>query len=316
MDVIDWLMDSDPAIRWQVLRDLLDASPDEVAAERARVAREGWGARLLGLQDADGRWDGGTYRPGWADESRPFFDAWTAMHFSLQQLHLYGVDPDDPAVRAAVARVREVEWGEEDGGGPIFAGTPEPCMSGVLLGYTVHFGEDGSRTLQSILDTQLPDGGWNCETDTKVSSFHSTICVLEGLLAWERAAATDDPRLAQATAARRGGEEYLLERRLLWRMSTGEFIDPRFTMPSYPTRWFYDVLRGLDHLRSARPEGDPRAADAIELLRAKRRADGRWAHENTHEGPIFFRMGEREGVSNRWVTLHALRVLRWADATR
>ena len=315
MTVIGWLLDGDPAIRWQVMRDLLDASPDEVAAERSRVVREGWGAQLLALQDADGLWDGGTYRPGWVDESKPFYDAWTATHFSLQTLRDYGVDPADPSVRTAIELVRgRVEWSEEDGGGPYFGGTSEPCMAGVLLGISVYFGQDAAATLTALLSSQLSDGGWNCQR-SPVGSFHSTICAVEGLLAWEQGADPDDPLLPTARAARLHGEEYLLERRLLRRRSTGELIDPRFTMLSYPVRWYYDALRVLEHFRLARPQGDSRMTDAVELVRTKPDADGRWRLENKHKGATPFYMDrEREGEPSRWVTLRALRVLRWADA--
>jgi hypothetical protein len=314
-DVIDYLLTGDPAIRWQVLADLGRASPEEVAAERARVAAEGWGARLLAEQDADGLWDGGVYRPGWADESRPFFDAWTATHFSLQQLVDFGVDPDDERVKAAVARVRQrVRW--DHAGEPYFDGETEPCINGVVLTIGAYVGEPTDPVLATVLDTQLPDGGWNCwdEDGTSPASFHSTICVLEGLLAYERSHEGTDAAAA-ASVARRRGEEYLLERRLLWRASDGELVDPRFAMLSYPTRWFYDVLRALDHFRLARPERDPRCAEAIEVLRRKRLPSGMWKLENPHEGPRLFDMeGEGEGFPSRWVTLRALRVMRWWDA--
>ncbi|QNO37870.1 hypothetical protein H4J02_02175 [Protaetiibacter sp. SSC-01] len=313
MDVTDWLLDSDPAIRHQVLRDLVGAHPDAVAAERARVAHEGWGSWLLERQDADGYWDGGTYRPRWAPEDRPFFSAWTATHFTVTLLRDLGVDPADPVVREAIARVAHgVAWEEEDGGLPYFELSLEPCIVGVLLSNTVYFGFDASRTLDRALEAQLADGGWNCATDSPVSSFHPTICVVEGLLAWEGAAAADDPRRPVVLAARIRGEEYLLERRLLRRRSTGGIADPRFTMTSFPTRWHYDVLRALEHFRLARPDGDERMREAVELVRGKADADGRWPLENEHDGSVWFDM-EREGEPSRWITLRALRVLRWWD---
>lgn len=311
MDVIDYLIDSDPAIRWQVLRDLTDASPEEVATERARVAAEGWGARLLALQAEDGLWDGGVYRPGWVDESRPMYDAWTATHFSLQQLVDFGADPADERVRRAVTRVREgVRW-DQDNAPRYFDGETEPCVNGVVLSNAAYFGESGDAVVRTLLAGQLADGGWNCwaEYGATTSSLHSTICVLEGLLAWEQATGgTEVSRTARLAA-----EEYLLARRLFLRRSTGAVIDPRFTMASYPVRWYYDVLRGLDYLRRARPEGDPRCAEALELLRSQRDANGLWRLGNTHEGPTPFAMeGESEGFPSRWVTLRVLRVLRWA----
>ncbi|HKT55851.1 MAG TPA: hypothetical protein VJR25_03685 [Microbacterium sp.] len=311
MDVMAYLLDTDPAIRWQVKQDLLDAPPEEVAAERARVAAEGWGARLLAEQSDDGLWDGGVYRPGWADESRPMYDAWTATHFSLQQLADFGADPADPRVQEAVARVRgNVNW--DHAGEPYFDGEAEPCINGVVLALAAYFGEPGDAVVRTILSSQLPDGGWNCwaEYGAEVSSVHGTICVLEGLLAWEQTTGGTDA----SRAARLAAEEYLLERSLFRRRSTGHVMDPRFTMTSYPVRWFYDVLRGLEYMRRARPAGEPRCDEAVELLRGKRDADGLWPLENTHEGPTPFGMdGEMEGFPSRWVTLRALRVLRWAD---
>ena len=189
MTVLEWLLDADPAIRWQVLRDLAGAGPDRVAAERARVATEGWGAQLLELQGADGRWDGGTYRPGWVDEAKPFFDAWTATHFSLQALRELGLDPQAPEARAAVARVRaNVRW--EANGAPYFDGETEPCINGIALANGAYFGEAVDAIARRLVADQLADGGWNCWADfgATVSSFHSTICAVEGLLAHERAA--------------------------------------------------------------------------------------------------------------------------------
>lgn len=310
-EVIAYLLEGDPAIRWQTLRDLTGASADEVAAERARVAHEGWAAKLLALQADDGRWDAGTYRPGWAQEERPFFDAWTATHFSLQQLVDFGVEPDDPVLRVAIERVRDgVRW--EHAGQPYFDGEVEPCINGMALRAAAYFGQNGSRITETLLSGQLPDGGWNCwdEDGTSPSSFHSTICAIEGLWAWEQVSGSP-----AVTAARTRGEDYLLERALLRRKSDGTLIDPRFTMPSYPVRWFYDVLRALDHFRQTRMPDDSRFAEAVGLLRAKRLPTGLWNLELAHEGPTLFAFErEGEGFPSRWVTLRALRVLTWADA--
>jgi len=310
-EAVDYLLSGDPAIRWQTLRDLVDADDEVVAGERARVATEGWGARLLAEQSADGRWDSGVYRPGWVPEERPMFDAWSATHFSLQQLVDFGVDPADPVVAAAIDRVEaQVRWEHDDE--PYFDGETEPCINGVALTVAAYFGRDGSRIVATLLDGQLPDGGWNCwdEDGTSTASLHSTICALEGLRDAYRAG-NADPRLPGALAR---GEEVLLERRLLFRKTDGTLIDPRFAMTSYPVRWFYDALRALDYFRRADLR-DERLSGAIELLRAKRLPDGRFRYENRHEGPVLFELaGESEGAPSRWVTLRALRVLRWWDA--
>ncbi|GAA5039272.1 hypothetical protein ACFQRL_02670 [Microbacterium fluvii] len=307
--VIEYLLQGDPSIRWQVMRDLLDAPPAEVAAERARVATEGWGGRMLAEQADDGRWDGGTYRPGWADETRPFFDAWSATHFSLQALWEYGLDPHSPEARRAIGLVRDnVRW--EHDGEPYFDGEVEPCINGIAMAVGAYFGEPVEKIVETTLAQQLSDGGWNCwAPESEVGSFHSTICVLEGLREQEAATGGADA----SRAARAAGEEYLLERRLFRRRSTGEVADPRMTMLSFPVRWFYDILRGLDHFRVV-DRRDERLEEAIGMLRAKADGTGMFAYENCHEGPRLFAMEqEGEGFPSRWVTLRALRVLRWWD---
>jgi hypothetical protein len=141
------------------------------------------------------------------------------------------------------------------------------------------------------------------------SSFHSTICVLEGLLEYET---TRGPR-SNVTAARLRGQEYLVERRLFRSLSTGRVINPAWTAISFPTRWHYDILWGLDYLRraGAAPEDD-RIAEALDLVASKQDSLGRWPLENPHAGPVYFEMEGPAGAPSRWNTLRALRVLRWA----
>jgi hypothetical protein len=312
MELMEWLLDSDPAIRWQVMRDLAGEQTDVVIAERARVAAEGWGAQLLALQDPDGKWDGGTYRPGWVDESKPFFDAWTATHFSLELLRDFGLDPDSPEARKALSLVRDnVRWDVNDA--PYFEGETEPCINGLALANGAYFGEAVDGIVDILMNGQLKDGGWNCWADygAKVSSFNTTICVLEGLAAWERAGGSSD----EVAAARASGEEYLLERGLLRTRSTGQIIDQRFTMFSSPAYWYYDVLRGLDYFRSTGAAFDDRCTEAIELVDSKRDAEGRWPLENTHQGPTHLEMEGPDGFPSRWNTLRAMRVLNWAEST-
>jgi hypothetical protein len=311
LTVIDWLLDADPAIRWQVLRDLTDATPGEVAAERARVASEGWGARLLALQGPDGQWDGGTYRPVWVDESKPFFDAWTATTFSLLLLRDFGPDPGDRAVQRAVGLVRDnARW--QATGERFFEGETEPCINGSATALGASFGQDVDGIVDRLLAGQLEDGGWNCWAafGARVSSFNTTICVLEGLLAWEQAGGSS----SDVVAARQRGDAYLLERGLMRRRSNGRIVDPRFTMFSFPTRWYYDVLRGLDYLRVAGQPPDQRCGEAIALVADRRDEDGYWPLENTHMGPTHFEMEGPDGFPSRWNTLRAMRVLRWAGA--
>ena len=311
METIDWLLDSDPAIRWQVMRDLTDASPAAVAAERARVATEGWGARLLALQGEDGQWAGGACFPaeGWGrgdEEGQP----WTSTLPTLQLLHDFGIDPRSDRVRRAVALIRDhCRW--EHAGQAFFSGEVEPCINGRTVALGTYFGQDVDGVVVRLLGEQLEDGGWNCEAENGFvrSSFHTTICVLEGLLEYERAAGSA-PEIA---AARRRSEEYLLERKLMRRKSTGEIVNPAWLQFSFPTRWQYDVLRALDYFRSAGDAPDLRMDEAIDLLRSKRQPDGMWLLENTHPGKVHFALEDGDGRPSRWNTLRALRVLRWYE---
>ncbi len=308
--VIAWLLDSDPAIRWQALRDLVHAPSDVIAAERARVANEGWGARLLALQGDDGQWAGGAWCPGknyeWreTDPGQP----WISTLPTLQLLHDFGVDPNDDRVRRAIAQVRDhCRW--EHAGQPFFSGEVEPCINGRAVTLGTYFGLDMSAVLTRLLGEQLADGGWNCEAErgSVRSSFATTINVLEGLLAHERATGGS----AESIAVRRRGEEYLLERKLARRKSTGEIVSPAWLQFSFPPRWQYDVLRALDYFRSAGDAPDPRMAEAIALLRSRQQPDGTWLLENTHPGQVHFALEDGDGRPSRWNTLRALRVLSW-----
>ncbi len=311
--VTEWLLDSDPSIRWQVLRDILNEPADVVAAERSRVATEGWGARLLALQDADGQWDGGTYFPSWAQTVEDFDAGWTATAFTLLLLRDLGLDPESSEARRAISLVREnSKW--EHAGQDFFSGEVEPCINGAVVALGSYFGEDVQDVVGRLLDEQLRDGGWNCEAEygSRRSSFDSTVCVLEGLLEFERRTGGSP----DVTAARRIAEEYLLERRMFRRLSTGEIVDEAYTLFSFPTRWHYDILRGLDYLRSAGVAPDERCAEAIDLVEKKRGHDGRWLLENTHAGAVHFTMEEGDGKPSRWNTLRATRVLDWYESAR
>lgn len=309
MNVLDWLLDSDPAIRWQVLRDLADAPAELHAAERARVANEGWGARLLALQGEDGQWESGALFPKSWDRSVKG-QPWTATAYSLVALQEFGVDPKNEKVRAAVARVREhCRW--EHAGQPFFSGEVEPCINGMTVVLGTYFGQNVDDVVARLVGEQLEDGGWNCQAENGSvrSSFHTTIRVLEGLLAHERATGGS----TESIAARRRGEEYLLERKLFRRKSTGEVVDGAWLEFSYPTRWHYDVLRGLEYFRAVGDRPDPRTNEAMDLLRSKQQADGTWLLENTHPGVIHFPFDDGDGRPSRWNTLRAMRVLRWSN---
>jgi len=296
--VIDWLLDADPSIRWQAMRDLLDEPNDVIAAERSRVVMEGWGAQLLDRQRPDGQWGDGVGTPFW----------WSNM-YTLVWLRDLGVDPASPRVLAAIGRVRErVTWGPEFGKSPFFEGEVEPCINGRVVALGAYFGARSDRLVDRLLGEQLADGGWNCQAPSRSvrSSFHSTICVLEGLLAFEAAFGVS----TLLTNARKRGEEYLLERRLLRRMSTGEIIDQTWTQLAFPPLWHYDVLRALDYLCAAGVLRDPRLEEATAIVRERRRRDGRWLLDVRHRKTLYEELAGEVGAPNRWITLRARRVLR------
>jgi hypothetical protein len=299
-----WLLDSDPSIRWQVMRDLGGEANDAVAAERSRIASEGWGAKLLDRQRPDGKWGDGTSEPQWA----------STLH-TLLLLRVMGLDPGSARTQAMVRVVRDrVTWGPEFGDSPFFEGEVEPCINGGTLALGSYFGESSDRLVDRLLGEQLKDGGWNCEAErgSVRSSFHTTICVLEGLLEYEKAKGAN----AAVTNARARAHEYLLERRMFRRRSTGQVIDPSWTRFCFPTTWHYDVLRGLDYLRGAGVERDKRVAEAIGLVLKRQHQNGRWPLHKPHPDPIHLDMEGGQGKPSRWNTLRALRVLSWWSRVR
>lgn len=314
---MDWLLGSDPSLRWQVLQDLAGAPKSEVAAERERVANCGLGARLLGMQGADGTWAGAAWNPG-VDST---------MHV-LVLLREFGLLPESPEAARAVGLVRShVTW---RGSGPdevadnrFFEGEVEPCINGQVALAGAYFAVDVEPLVRRLVGEQLEDGGWNCEAEygSTRSSFNTTICVLEALLEYEE-------RFGPApavTVARQRGEEYLLARRLMRRLSTGEVIThdrkqpasppggpPAWTQFAFPCWWHYDILRALDYLRRAHATPDSRAGEAIEAVVSRRDAHGRWPLDLMHRGRMPLDLGETPGEPSRWNTLRALRVVKWA----
>jgi hypothetical protein len=293
--VTRWLLDGDPAIRWQVMRDLTHEPDDVVAVERSRVANEGWGRSLLERQATEGWWN--------ADDR-----GWMITMDALALLREMGVDPSGDAAARAISRVKaNLRW-ETLGNRSYFDGETEPCINGAILAFGSYFGERCDRIVDRLLGEQLADGGWNCEAPPSTrSSFNSTIRVLEGLLEYERRWGAS----AAVSGARRKGHEYLLERRMFRRLRTGEIVDRKWTRFAFPTMWHYDVLRGLDYLRSAGLEPDERAAEAIGIVEARRHQNGRWPMNHLHADRLGFQLETEIGRASRWNTLRATRVLRW-----
>jgi hypothetical protein len=313
--VLDWLLDSDPALRWQVERDLAGAPPEVWQATRARVATEGFGAALLSKQDADGQWAGGAFFPaGFFDspEAKAPGQPWVATTWALKDLREWGLDP---AVLAGTAEklAANSRWEYDDL--PYWGGEVDVCINSYTLAAGAWLGADVSALAEWFPAHRLADGGWNCEAeegDSVRSSFHSTLNAVRGMLAYEQLTGDTDLR-----DARHGGEEYLLERHLMNRLTTGEPVGEFVTRFVFPNRHRYSALAALDHFREVSlVEGtapDPRLADAIEVVRAAQQPDGTWLQTTPLAGRTWFDVDVPEGEPSRWLTLIATRVLIWWD---
>jgi hypothetical protein len=312
--VIRWLLGGDPAIRWQVLRDLTGASQGTVARERARVARDGWGARLLARQGPGGTWGGGK-----SSDRGLYSPKWTSTTYTLLLLRDCGLPAGNRQARRGCKLL--LDGGLQPDGG-INYGTwakwtrrGETCVSGMVLSILSAFAYDDDRletVVGHLLGEQMPDGGWNCQRSEGAThaSVHTTISVLEGLRLYELHRGR---RLRAVREAQQRGREFLLVHRLFRSHRTGAVIKPLFTRFAFPPRWHYDVLRALDYFQSVDAPRDDRLAEAIDLVRQARREDGRWPLHHAYKGKTYFQM-ERVGAPSRWNTLRALRVLRWWDA--
>ncbi len=299
------------------MRDLLDVPESEWRTERAKVETEGWGARLLSCQDEDGQWAGGSFLPAdfdpreWRERGQP----WTATTFSLSQLREFGLDSSSDRARRTVELIgAHSRW--DEGGQPYWEGEVEECINGRTVADGAYFGIDVSSIVDRLVAERLDDGGWNCEriNGSVRSSFHSTINVLEGLLEYERA--TGGTR--ESREARKSGEEYLLERSLFRRLSTGEPAHERFLLLLHPNRWHYDVLRALDYFRSSAmltgADLDAQLGEAVDHLCSRRLEDGAWPLDWSPSGRVWFDVDDGQGKPSRWVTLRAMRVLRWWES--
>jgi hypothetical protein len=288
--------------------DLTGEAPNAIAAERSRVASEGWGAQLLACQSPAGNW-GGSPR-GWRDDLAKEDRGLLITLYSLVVLRDLGLDPRSDAARKMIDRVDKRLVFQRLNNRPYLHGETEPCINGRILGIGSYFKEPYDALANQLLGEQLEDGGWNCEAPkSRRSSFHTTICVLEGLLEYERAGR----KSAAVTQARKRAENYLLERRLFRSLRTGEVIDKRWLRFSFPTFWHYDVLRGLDYLRNAGNKPDRRVREAIEIVKERRHQNGRWPLNLLHPEYVPLEMESGVGSASRWNTLRALRVLRWYE---
>jgi hypothetical protein len=317
VELLTWLRDSDPALRWQVESDLLREPPEVWEATRAKVATEGFGARLLSHQDPDGQWAGGAYFPGDAAPETETGQPWTATTWTLNALREWGLDPAVLRERRTAELLAEhCRW--EYDNLPYWGGEVDCCINAWTVANGLWLGADVTGIVDWFVEHRLPDGGWNCswvEGSTR-SSFHSTLNSLTGLLAYDVATGGTPA----TRAARHAGEEYLLERALFRRLSTGEPVAPWVDRFTYPFRWRYNVLVAADYFRQATTfDGtppDPRMSDAIEMIRAARRPDGTWHQGAALPGRVWFDVDVPEGEPSKWLTFHGTRVLAWWDAAR
>ncbi len=278
------------------MRDLTDENPDVIANERSRVATKGWGAKLLARQSPSGKWGGAKENVGLL-----------ITFYTLIVLMDLGLDPASKQAKKMVSRVEKLRF-KWHSNRPFFHGETEPCINGRILALGAYFKEPDDELAGQLLSEQLEDGGWNCEAPKSCrSSFHTTICVLEGLLAYERSGR----KSAAVAKARKRGEEYLLERRLFRSLRTDEVIDKRWLRFSFPPFWHYDVLRGLDYFRNTGATRDERLSEAMEIMIQRRHQNGRWPLNLLHPEYIPLKMEAEVGRASRWNTLRALRVLRW-----
>ncbi|RSN21261.1 squalene cyclase [Amycolatopsis sp. WAC 04169] len=310
--MIPWLLDSDPALRWQVERDLAHEPPEVWEATRARIETEGFGARLLAHQDPDGQWAGGAFFPAGftgQEDGQP----WTATTWSLNTLREWGMDAG--VLRGTAELLAEnSRWEYDDL--PYWGGEVDCCINAWTLANGLWLGADVTSLASWFPEHQQPDGGWNCEwvSGSRRSSVHSTLNSLKGLLAFDIATGGT----SASHASRHSGEEYLLERGLFRRLSTGSVIAPWTTVFAYPFRWFYDVLNAADYFREAALHDgtapDPRMAEAVELIRAARQPDGTWLQAHRHSGRVWFEVDVAAGEPSKWLTLYGTRVLNWWDS--
>lgn len=315
----EWLLDSDPALKWQVERDLL-CLPEEVwSATRELTNATGFGARLLELQDVDGQWAGGAYFPGRAEPRALTVDSeekgqpYIATTWTLNALREWGVSAEtlgDTADRLAA----NSRWEYDDL--PYWGGEVDCCINAFTLCNGAWLGVNVAKNADWFLETQLADGGWNCdwvEGATK-SSFHSTLNALIGLLEYQQRMGADE----RITSARKRAEEYLLARQLMFKLSDGSEVGPWLRDLAYPFRWNYSVIRALNYFRDSAlfsgDKADARLTAAAEFLASKANEHGRWVTNDRIPGSVWFYVDAPVGQESKWLTFFALRALTWWKA--
>lgn len=298
--ILEWLLDGDVSIQYQVHRDLLD---DEKPDLQTRIATEGWGVRFLQARNEHGHWGRGFYLP-----------KWISSHYTLLDLSHLGLSPGHPNALETIGLILDEHKAANGSVNPHRSmERSDVCVNGMFLIYACYFGVD-EEPLHSIIDyviaQQMPDGGFNCQLEhggAVHSSLHSTISVLEGIQEYIANGYTYRQAELERIAAQ--SREFILQHQLFRSDRTGEIIDKRMLMLSYPSRWKYDILRALEYFRAAGISYDPRMQPALDVLIKKQRKDGRWPVQAKHPGKTHFDM-EQTGKPSRWNTLRASRVLK------
>ena len=304
-NLVEWLLIGDPAIRWQVMQDLLSLSPELVYDERKKVGTTGWGLELLSHQGNDGQWGKGIYNP-----------KWTSTTYTLLLLRQLGLLPGNSQALLGCEQFYFCGF-EADGGINLFKNInySEICINGMilcLLSYFQHPDERIHRIADFLLHEQMPDGGWNCQKNKGAthSSFNTTISVLEGFLEYRQSFPDISEKIDLATSR---AHEFLLQHHLYQSHRSGRPAKPEMTRMYFPPRWHFDFIRGLDYFQSFQAYRDPRMQAAIDLLLKKQTDTGQWTLNKIWAGQTYFQM-EQTGSPSRWNTLRALRVLKWWNA--
>jgi hypothetical protein len=298
-NTIKWLLEGDVSVQYMVHRWLLDSDEHMLKQLQSRIALEGFGARILSCQRADGHWGYYYYQP-----------KWTSTHYTLLDLRsLYAPKSLKPC-KEMISRMFDqcmkadgsLNLAKSDLPGDI-------CVDGMALNYSAYFCADDpdlGKLADHLLSAQKADGGFTWDIGSEAGDPHTTICVLEGLGQYLNTGLSD--RNEDIKAAQRKAVEFLLSRQLFM-----DDKDIRYRKFSFPYRYRYDLLRVLECFAEQDVPYDPRMKPALDWLQGKRRHDGLWYLENTHKGNVHFVMEELR-LPSRFITVKALHILRhYAD---
>lgn len=295
--VISWLLEGDVAVAYLAHRDLLGSDKATLSKLQDRIPEEGYGRRFLSCQNQNGHWGLYYYQP-----------KWTSTHYTLLDLKNLGAPATLEPCREMVGRMFD-ECQLVDGGLNLskYDHPSDVAVDGMILNYAAYFGETDThltKLVDYLLSVQRSDGGFTWDPQSAAGDPHTTICVLEGLSQYCEAG--PQPVRVKVGESISGAVEFLLANRLFIHDA-----DARFRKLTYPYRYRYDLLRGLEYLARQGGLSDPGTEPALAWLQRKRQDDGLWLLEHQHKGNVHFEMEER-GQPSRMVTLKALLILQQA----